>query len=201
MVYPDEQAWFDQMRQQFPFMRLSDSDRAKRLRPSILKRLFGQLLTDDERALSMGLPEGCRIREGAKILSPERLEIGRYCWIGENAILDASGGLSIGEHTTLASHVFVWTHSSHLCNLTMQNAPENPLNRRKPTRIGSGCFIAGPSVVLSGVTIGDKVVVRPLSLVDRDIPDRSLVDRNTVIEGFFSDEKIEALRVSGASSL
>ena len=49
---------------------------------------FGML--DSERAQHLGLPEGCRIRENAKILSQEKLTIGESCWIGEGAILDAS---------------------------------------------------------------------------------------------------------------
>ena len=39
------------------------------------------------------------------------------------------------------------------------------------TRIGSNCFIAGPSVIGPGVTIGDGVIVAPLTFVDRDLAD------------------------------
>jgi UDP-3-O-[3-hydroxymyristoyl] glucosamine N-acyltransferase len=37
------------------------------------------------------------------------------------------------------------------------------------TKIGSNCFIAGPSVIGPGVTIGDGVIVGPLTFVDRDV--------------------------------
>lgn len=194
MAYADESEWFEHIRHQFPFLGLSGSERAQRLRPGILKRLFGALLTDDERAASMGLPTGCRMREGAKILSPENLRIGEHCWIGENAILDASGGLEIGHHTSIGPHVFIWTHSSHLTNLCMDNRIGSDLIQRKKTLIGNGCFIAGPSVVLAGVAIGDKTVIRPFSLIEKDIPDRSLVDGNKIIEGFFTEEKIETMK-------
>lgn len=169
----------------------ASSPRHDALRPDILRRLAAQLLTDDERASYLGLPAGCRIREGAKILSPEKLVIGEHCWIGENAILDASGGLEIGEHTSIGLSVFVWSHSSHLANLNLQNFIGSDLIERKPTRIGRGCFIAGPSVVMPGVTIGDQVVVMPMSVVSTNIPDRSIVQGDKIREGVWSDRVIE----------
>src|SRR5262245_31649420 len=79
---------------------LRDTERTRKLRPEILRRLLGLVMTDDERAAHLGLPEGCRVRESAKIISPEKLKCGKSVWIGENAIVDASNGLSIGDHTT-----------------------------------------------------------------------------------------------------
>lgn len=158
-----------------------------------MRRVAGEFLTDDERAQWLGLPRGCRIREGAKIISPEKLEMGEYCWIGENAVLDASGGLRIGSHTSIGLAVFVWSHSSHLTNLTLANEMGSNLIQRKSTCIGSGCFIAGPSVVLPGVTIGDHVLIRPFSTIDKNIPSRSLVDSSGVRENVFTEAKIAKL--------
>lgn len=154
---------------------LHDNERSNRLRAEILRRLIGLVMTDDERAADMGLPEGCRVREMAKIIAPEKLQCGKYVWIGENAIVDASGGLSIGDHTTVASSVFVWTHTSSLANLMFENQSGSAYNRRAPTRIGSGTFIGGPSVVYPGVNIGDRVLVLPMSVVTRDVKDNVVV--------------------------
>ena len=101
----------------FPNLPFKYFDRNKLLRHRIFKTLLSSFLTDDERAEYLGLPEGCRVREGAKFFSQENLKIGPYCWIGENAILDASGGLEIGCHTSIGLSVFIWSHSSHLANL------------------------------------------------------------------------------------
>jgi acetyltransferase-like isoleucine patch superfamily enzyme len=154
---------------------LRDTERTRRLRPEILRRLLGLVMTDDERAADLGLPEGCRVRESAKIISPEKLKCGRSVWIGENAIVDASSGLSIGDHSTIATGVFLWSHSSVMSNLMYANEPGNAYIRREPTQVGSGCFIGGPSVVYPGVTIGDRVVVLPMSVVTRDVPDNVMV--------------------------
>src|SRR5258706_2045394 len=98
-----------------------DDQRNKDLRSFILKYFISSVMTDEERASLFGLPKGCRMRENAKIISPEKLECGEYVWIGEGAILDASGGLKIGDHTSIGSGTFVWSHTSHLANLAFNN--------------------------------------------------------------------------------
>lgn len=145
------------------------------VRRQILMAQAASTMSDIERARFFGFPEGCRIREGAKVLSPEKLNIGKYCWIGENAILDASGGLSIGDHTSVGLGVFLWTHDSHTLNIKGQNSRDNSEKiKRKPTKIGSNCFIAGPSVIMPGVTIGNKCIISPMSVVYDDIPDNTI---------------------------
>lgn len=154
---------------------LSDSERSARLRPEIMRRLLGLVMTDDERAADLGLPTGCRVRESAKIIAPQNLVCGQHCWFGENSMTDASGGLSIGDHTTIASGVFVWTHSSALSNIMGNNEPGNPWIRRTPTSIGHRVFVGGPSVIYPGVKIGNGVVVMPMSVVIGDVPDNVVV--------------------------
>lgn len=154
---------------------LSDSERSERLRPEIMRRLLGLVMTDDERAADLGLPAGCRVRESAKIIAPQNLVCGQHCWFGENSMIDASGGLTIGDHTTIASGVFVWTHTSVLSNLMGNNEPGNPWIRRAPTFIGSRVFIGGPSVIYPGVKVGDGAVVMPMSVVAGDVPDNVVV--------------------------
>ena len=191
MTFSKLESWFNDLQTALPDLPINQSKRNKNLRKEILHRLLGETLTDDERAQLLGLPEGCRIREGAKIISPENLSIGEYCWIGENAILDATGGLEIGSHSTIGLSVFVWSHSNHLANLKMDNQIGGKFMQKKRTRIGSGCFLAGPSVVMPGVSIGDKVIIRPFSTVDTDIPSRSIVDKSGIKRNVISEAKIE----------
>lgn len=144
-------------------------------REQILKYNATFSMTDAERANFLGLPNGCRIRENAKIISQNKLEIGENCWIGEGAILDASGGLEIGSNTSIGLNVMVWTHDSHKLNIRGKNTQEaNKGIVRKKTKIGKNCFIAGPSVIMPGVTIGDKCIIAPMSVVYEDLPDRTI---------------------------
>jgi len=152
-----------------------DNERTRRLRKDILRKLLALIMTDDERAGMLGLSKGSRIRETAKIIAPEKLICGEFVWIGENVVLDASGGLEIGSHTTFAVGALVWSHSSVLSNIMMDNAIDNQWIVRKPTKIGSGCYIGGPSSIYPGVTIGNKVIVLPMSVVTNNFPDNVMV--------------------------
>lgn len=178
---------------------LSDTERTRALRRELLTRVVSSVMTDDERASLNGLPFGCRMREGSKILSKENLVCGEYVWIGENAVLDASGGLEIGSHTSIGLSVYLWSHTSPLTNLTMSNHSGSPLIERKRTKIGSGVFIGGPSVIFPGVTIGNKVIISPLSVVNKDIPDYSVVAGNparvvkTISEEYIEEEVARVL--------
>ena len=174
-------------------MMFFDDERSNRLRAEILTDLIGQYLNDAERAAFYGLPATTRIRERTKIISSENLEIGEHCWIGENTVLDASGGLRIGEHTSIGLNCLVFTHSSWLANMMLENYSGSDLIERKPVSIGIGCFIGGNSVIMPGVTIGNFVTVQPLSVVAKDIPDRCLVSGNPArVFQRYDDEYIKA---------
>lgn len=169
-----------------------NNERNNKLRGSILKQFFSKVMTDDETAAFWGLPEGCRMRENAKIISPELLVCGEHVWIGEGAMLDASGGLEIGAHTSIGLNVMVWSHSSFLTNLTFNNQPGSDLIMRKKTSIGKGCFIAGPCVIYPGVTIGDQCMILPMSVVTKDVAARSIVSGSPgVVTGEVTDEFIQ----------
>jgi len=139
------------------------------LRRQIVQYHATELMTDRERAAFLGLPEGCRIRERAKILAPEKLVLGKNVWIGEGAMLDAQGGLHIGDNSQIGVGVFVWTHSSHLQAVRGETTSSRESIIYKETRIGRNCFIVGPSVIAAGVTIGDGAMISPLTFVDRDV--------------------------------
>lgn len=155
--------------------KLSDTERTRTLRSELLKRLLSSVMTDDERATLNGLSSGCRMRENSKILMPENLVCGDHVWIGENVIVDASGGLEIGSHTTFGSGSFIWSHTSAMANIFMENVSRSQYNLRAKTKIGSGTFIGGPSVIYPGVTIGNRCIIMPLSAVNSDVPDNTMV--------------------------
>lgn len=152
-----------------------DTERNRAMRREIALRFLAQLLADDERARLFGLPASCRVRENTKILMPERLVCGEHVWIGENAYLDASGGLTIGDHSTIGVGVYVWTHTSVLANLLHANHPGGAHVIRRPTAIGKGCYVVGPSVLNPGVVVGDGALVLPMSVVTNDVAPGAIV--------------------------
>lgn len=180
----------------------SDSTRNKDLRSYVLKQFVSGVMTDEERAKLWGLPEGCRMRENAKIISPENFKCGEFVWIGEGAVLDASGGLEIGSHTSIGLNVMVWSHTSFLTNLMMANESNSSLIARAKTTIGKGCFIAGPSVIYHGVTLGDRTVVLPMSVINKDTPGNCIVGGSPArviktIDDQFIEEQIQKFKDAG----
>jgi acetyltransferase-like isoleucine patch superfamily enzyme len=154
----------------------SSSDAA--LRSQILGYAMTEHMTDRERARFLGLPEGCRMRERAKILCPEKFQCGKNVWIGEGAVLDAQGGLTIGDESQIGLNVMIWSHSSHAQALKGETGSSRDRIIYKATSIGSNCFIAGPSVILPGVTIGNGVLIPAMSVVSEDLPDGAIFKDN-----------------------
>jgi acetyltransferase-like isoleucine patch superfamily enzyme len=83
--------------------------------------------------------------------------------------------LEIGDNVSIGLGALIWSHDSMNLNIRGINTREHSRHIvRKPTKIGSNCFIGGPVVIMPGVTIGDKCVVAPMSVVYEDLPDRSV---------------------------
>jgi acetyltransferase-like isoleucine patch superfamily enzyme len=139
------------------------------LRKQILTYAMSQTMTDRERARLLGLPDGCRIRENAKIIFPDKLVCGKNVWIGEGAVLDASGGLEIGDNTQIGLYTLIFSHDSVFQALSGETGTSRDRIKRNSVKIGKNCFIGGLSIILPGVTIGDRSIVRPMSLVDSDV--------------------------------
>jgi len=157
-------------------MNLFDPETQSQLRNEIMSRCTAELMTDRERAAFYGLPHGCRVRERVKILAFEKLKCGQNVYFGEGALIDAQGGITIGDNCQIGINAVLATHTSHLQALAGETGISRDKIIYKPIRIGRNCFIAGPSVIGPGVTIGDGVVIAPMSYVDHDVPDHSYVN-------------------------
>jgi len=123
--------------------------------------------------------EHTRISSATRIESPELLDIGDHVYIGPFNLIDASGGLAIGEGCQLTTHCVLLTHSSHqalrLAGRSYWGASDPPGYVRRATHIGEYTFIGPHSVVAPGSRIGRGVLVRAFSYVDGDVPDFAIV--------------------------
>src|SRR3954453_17157918 len=87
-------------------------------------------------------------------------------------MLDGSGGLEIGATCSISTGVHIYTHDTVRWALSGgEHEPE-----RAPVRIGDRTYVGAQAVVIKGVTIGARCVVRAGSLVNRDVPDGTIVD-------------------------
>ena len=88
---------------------------------------------------------------------PENLEIGRNVDVGAFTYIQAEAGVILEDDVQLGGGVKVYSVST--INGT-----------RGKVVIKKGACVGANSVVLPGVTIGEKAVVGALSLVKKDIP-------------------------------
>lgn len=104
---------------------------------------------------------------GTTVLSADRLEIGNSVSVGFRCMLDARGGLTIGDRTVLASDTQVITAAHEV------NSPTFAAYMA-PVRIGSYVWLASRVTVLPGVSIGDEAVIGACSLVRTDIGEKEI---------------------------
>jgi len=112
-----------------------------------------------------------RISSNAKILGARHLKIGDYCWIGHHCLIDASGGLEIGEGVQISSLNSILTHSSHISirllgrNFLKTPYSERPAYSRSAVIIGDYTFIGSGAIILPGTSIGNGCVIGAGSVV------------------------------------
>lgn len=102
------------------------------------------------------------------VLSPWKLRIGQSSVVGDHAILDARGGLTIGRNVNLSTRVAIWTgqHDYQSPDFAYVDAP---------VRIEDYAWISFRATILPGVTIGEGAVVAACALVTKDVEPYTMV--------------------------
>lgn len=100
-----------------------------------------------------------------------RPNIGRHCWICPYTIIDGSGGLTIGDWSTISAGVHIYSHDNVMQTLTSGLVPI----QRENVTIGSNVYIGPNTVITRGVNIGNYSVIGAYSLVNKDIPSYKFV--------------------------
>ncbi|TCO06849.1 acyltransferase [Natronoflexus pectinivorans] len=101
------------------------------------------------------------------------LQIGDGTRIGNNTIINGfAASLSIGKRCSIGTfcHFIVDTGPT----ASPQMLKKYPITEA-PIAVGDDCFIGHGTMIIAGVTIGDGVIIRPKSFVNRDIPSFSEV--------------------------
>ena len=103
-------------------------------------------------------------------------EIGDGCWIGAFAVVDGSGGLTIGHGCEISAGAQIYTHST-VRRVISQRKLET---ERAPTSIGDNVHIGAGAVILMGCHIGDHSVIGSGALVPEftEVPPWSVVVGN-----------------------
>jgi acetyltransferase-like isoleucine patch superfamily enzyme len=105
---------------------------------------------------------------GSSVRAPHRLSIGAHTNIGDQAILDARGGLFIGANVNFSTAVHVWT---------AQHGWDDPDFKYEsaPVRIEDNAWVSTRVTILPGVTVGEGAVIAAGAVVTKDVAPYSLV--------------------------
>ena len=122
-----------------------------------------------------------RISSTTTIMNKPKLSIEDKVWIWHYSIIDATEGLEIGSGCQIGAWVGIFTHGSEKA---IRLLGEDFINihysqrqgyTRGGVKIGPYCFIAAKSIIMPGVTIGKGCLIGASTLVNKDVPDYSIV--------------------------
>ena len=103
----------------------------------------------------------CQFRRG-------NIVIGNNVIIGENALLDGSMGILIEDNVNFSSKVSIYT-VQHDYNSPGFDVVGGPVTIKK------NCWISSNSTILPNVTVGEGAVVAAMCLVNKDVPEYTMV--------------------------
>lgn len=106
--------------------------------------------------------------------------IGNPRFIHQNAILDASGGVSLGNNIVISTGVLLLTHDYSITTglISINEKPITDIAIKMPIIIGDNCFIGANSTLLPGTILGQNIIVGAGSIVKGTIPDYSIIAGN-----------------------
>jgi acetyltransferase-like isoleucine patch superfamily enzyme len=94
------------------------------------------------------------------------VKIGKNTYVGPFTFLDGGGSLVIGDNTSIAAGVQIYSHD----NISRALSGHKLNTVYSKTEIGNNCFIGPNSVITRGLTIGDHCFIGGNSTVTFDVP-------------------------------
>lgn len=129
---------------------------------------FWRLRRSYLRFVGLTIGKNSFIHRSNSLLQPHHLSIGADSHINQMCIVDARGGITIGDGVCISHRVNLMTGAHDIQSSQFMGV-------FKPIRIGKHAFLGVGSTVLQGVTIGEGSVVAAGAVVTRDVPPFTIV--------------------------
>lgn len=119
---------------------------------------------------------GCWTKYGNQRFPNASITIGNNCCIGENNHITACNKITIGDGLLTGRYVII-SDNAH-GGLSIEEADIAPINRALKSKgevvIGNNVWLGDKVAIVSGVHIGNNVIVAANAVVTKDIPDNCL---------------------------
>lgn len=118
------------------------------------------------------IEQGVRICSSAAFIGNGELRIGKDTWIGHGVLISSSSSVTIGEYVDIAPQVYIGT-GTHEIDTKGNHVAGRGLN--KDISIGNGVWLCTNSIILPGVSIGNKSIVAAGAVVNQSCGDNEVV--------------------------
>lgn len=119
---------------------------------------------------SGGMGEGSYVAAPVYGAEIDQIIIGKNCYVNNNFLAMARGGITLEDDVTIAANVQVLTNN------------HDPYHRElltcKPVLIKKGAWIGAGASITPGVTIGKYAIVGAAAVVTHDVPDYGIAVGN-----------------------
>ena len=105
------------------------------------------------------------------------LRIGDGCEIGRDVFITCTGRIELGERVGLSTRVFIGDTDRAYDRADVPMV-DQPMAAPRPVRIEDDAALGVGSIVVPGVTIGERSIVAAGAVVTRDVPPRTVVFGN-----------------------
>lgn len=113
-----------------------------------------------------------RVCSSVTILGSGSLAIGDRTWVGHQSLIVSACSVTIGKDVDIGPCVYIGTGTHQLDAVGPRSAGKG---LSQPVVIGDGVWLGAGSMILPGVTVGEKAVVAAGAVVAADVPARTIV--------------------------
>ena len=124
-------------------------------------------------------PIGGDTRTILSVAKGATLKIGDYTGFS-NIAISCKEKVTIGKHVKIGGSVKIYDNDFHSLSFNMRKNRDTDLPVKKPIELKDGCFIGAHSIILKGVTVGEKSIIGAGSVVAKSIPDGEIWAGNPI---------------------